>query len=100
MVLYPPLPHGSCHNVEVVEIVARRRRDHVVPLGYEHNITVVERERLVERAVFGIDPLQSETLLWSDLMVVSLLQVSLSRWVIPVVFVRRVARPVDRKSVV
>src|SRR5215218_6314433 len=94
MVLYPPLAHGSCHDVEIVEVVARGRRDHVVTLRHEHYVTVVERKRLVERAVFGVDPLQSEAFVGSDLMVVSLFQVPLARGVIPVVFVRRVARPV------
>src|SRR5215213_5013262 len=94
MVLYPPLAYWSCHDVEVVEVIAWRRRDHVVTLRHEYNITVVDRKGLVERAVFGIDPLQREAFVWTDLMVVGLLQVPLARGVIVVVFVRWVARPV------
>src|SRR5918994_6118714 len=94
VVLDLPLAYRSCHDVEVVQVVAWRRRDHVVTLRHEHHIAVMERQGLVERAVFGIDSLQREAFVWTDLMVVRLLQVSLVRWVIPVVFVRRVARPV------
>src|SRR5215217_8080986 len=94
IVLYLPLAHWSCHDVEVVEIVAWRRRDYMVTLRHEHHISVVERQGLVEGTVFGIDPLQREAFVWTDLMVVGLLQVPLARWVICVVFVRWVARPV------
>src|ERR671911_2966877 len=66
----------------------------MVTLWHEHNITVAERQSLVERAVFGIDPLQSEASYGADLMVVGLLQIPLARGVICVVFVRGVARPV------
>src|SRR5215208_5449789 len=94
MILYPPLTNGSCHDVEVVEVVARRRRDYVVTLRYEHGIAIVERKRLVELAVLGVDPLQREALVGFDLVVVGLLEVPLARRVICVVFVGRVARPV------
>src|SRR5215211_1507426 len=94
IVLYLPFAYRSCHHVEVVEVVARGRRDYVVALRYEHHITVVERKRLVERAVFGIDPLQREALLGLDSMVVRLLQVPLARGVFRVVLVGRIAGPV------
>src|SRR5215218_4811962 len=95
IVLYLPLAHRSCHHVEVVEVVTRGRRDHVVALRDEHHITVAKRQRLVERAVFGIDPLQREALFRLDAMVVRLLQIPLARGVFRVVLVWRIARPVS-----
>src|SRR5215213_1426529 len=94
VVLDLPLSNGTGHDVEVVEVVARRRSDHVVTLRHQHHIPVVERQGLVERAVFGIDPLQRETLLRPEPVIVGLLKVPLARGIVLVVLVRRIARPV------
>src|SRR5215207_1241788 len=47
VVLDLPLSNGTGHDVEVVEVVARRRRDHVVTLRHQHHVTVVEGQGLV-----------------------------------------------------
>ena len=94
VVLDLPLARGAGHDVEVVEVVARRRGDHVVALGDEHHVPVAEGQRLVEGTVLGVDPLDGEALHGLDPMVVGPLQVGLTRAVVLVVLVQRVARPV------
>src|ERR671914_284340 len=92
VVLDLPLSNGTGHDVEVVEVVARWRRDNMVTLRHQHHITVVERQGLVERTVFGVNPLQRETLLGPEPVIVGLLKVPLARGIVLVVLVRRIAR--------
>jgi hypothetical protein len=66
----------------------------VVALGYQHHVPVADDERLVERAVVGVDPLNGEAPLGPHPVVVGLLKVRFVGERVPVVFVRRVARPV------
>ena len=50
------------HDVEVVELVAVGRAAGVVALGHQRHVVVLDRHRLVERAVLGVDPLDGEAL--------------------------------------
>src|SRR5215207_11475723 len=98
VVLDLPLAHGPGHHVEVVQLVARRGRDHVVAPRHQHDVAVVKRQRLVERTILGVDPLQGEAPFRLYPVVVGLLQVPLARWVLRIVLVGRVARPVTLRG--
>src|SRR6266576_6540192 len=48
------------HHVEVVQVIARTRRDGVVSARDEDHVAVADLDGLVERAVVGIDKLHGK----------------------------------------
>ena len=62
----------------------------MVATRHEHAVTIAERERLVERAVVGVDALQAEALRGRDAVVVGLLEQRLARRIVAVVLVGRI----------
>src|SRR5918995_839982 len=61
---------------------------------YQHDVSVMESHRLVQRPVFGVHPLEGESSFRPYPVVVGLFQVGLARPIIPIVLVRGIARPV------
>ncbi len=74
------------HNVKIVEIKARSRRYDVVALRNQHQVSIVDGNSFIE-AVLGVDALKGETTGGLQAVVIGLLQVSLVRWALGVVFV-------------
>jgi hypothetical protein len=66
----------------------------VVAARHEHDVAVGDRDRLVERAVRGVDPLEGEAARVAQAVVVGLLEQRLVGRRVAVVLVRRIARPV------
>src|SRR2546423_844108 len=61
------------HNVEIVEIAARRGRDHVIALGNENEIPIMDRDGFIQSLV-GVDALKGKAIGWLKVMVIGLLQ--------------------------
>src|SRR5688500_19203340 len=59
---YLPLPARTGHDVEVIEVVARRRRHRVVAARNEHEGAVPDRDDLIEGPVVGSDAPAGEPL--------------------------------------
>jgi hypothetical protein len=86
-----PDAFGTCHNVEVIGLVAMRDDDRMVPTRYEDDIAVLDSHRLVNVARVAVDALENEALRRVDAMVVGFLEQTLCWNVVHVVFVRRIA---------
>jgi hypothetical protein len=82
----------------VVEVIAGRRRDPVVAARHEHGVAVADRQRLVQLAVRGVDPLEGETLGGANAVEVGLLQRGLLGQRLAVVLVRGIARPMPGRG--
>src|SRR5712692_10626117 len=74
-----PLPDRAGHGVQVVAVVAGRRRDNVEAAWHEDELVMAGPQRQVQAPVSGIDPLEGEALLGTDSIVVELLQGAFSR---------------------
>src|SRR5438094_4440366 len=89
-----PAPDRPGHHVQVVEVVPGSRGDGVIAARHQDDVAVADLDRLVQRAVVGVDELHGEPLGPRRAVVVGLLKVGLARRVVGVVLVRRVAGPV------
>ena len=75
------------HDVKVVEIKTRRRRYNMIALWHQHQISVVDSNRLI-KAVVSVDALKGITIVGLQVMVIRLLQVRLIWRVLGIMFVR------------
>src|SRR5690606_7055674 len=89
-----PLALRTGHDIQVVQLVAVRRSDRMVATRHEHDVAILHRQGFIQRAIVGIDALESEALRRIQAMVVSLLERSFLPGHRRVVLVRRIARPV------
>ena len=64
--------------------------DRVVAFGHQHDVPVLHRHRLVQRAVVGVNALEGKTLRRVEPMVVGLLEQALARQIVGVVLVGRI----------
>src|SRR5215208_5267251 len=92
-----PDPAWAGHDIQVIEAVAVRRADRVVAPRHEHDVAVLDRHRLVERAVVGVDALDGVALGRVEAVVIGLLEERLVRQRVAVILVRRIARPMARR---
>src|SRR5215203_6023355 len=92
-----PDPAWAGHDIQVIEAVAVRRADRVVAPRHEHDVAVLDRHRLVERAVVGVDALDGVALGRVEAVVIGLLEERLVRQRVAVMLVRRIARPMARR---
>src|SRR5437667_12838946 len=62
--IVPEMPRAgrTGHHVEIIRIVAVGHDYRVIPARDHHDVVILDRHRLVERAVVGIDALAGETL--------------------------------------
>ena len=82
------------HHIEIEKIVAVRRPDGMIAPRHQHDVPVRDCQSLVERAVVGIDALEGEALRRLQAVIVCLLEIRFVGQRVPVVLVRRIARPV------
>jgi hypothetical protein len=93
-----PLPVRTRHDVQVVHLEAVGGAAGMVAARHQHNIAVLDRHRLVERSVVGVDPLDTEAFARFQAVVVGLFQIGDAREVVLVVPVARVGGPVARRG--
>src|SRR5688572_25203096 len=77
-----PLPERARHDVQVVQVVARRGRNGVKASRHEDALAVTYRDALVEGPIGGVDPLHREPPLLPQAVVIGLLQCRLSRRIV------------------
>src|ERR1700686_1182291 len=89
---HQPPPARTRHPVEVVEVVTRAGGDGMVATRDQDDVAVPHLDRLVQRAIVGVDELHRKPFLPRHPVVVRLLQISLVRQVVRVVLMRWIAR--------
>ena len=89
-------PEAARQRVEVVGIDTGRRDEGVVALADHHQVAVRDPQHLLLTIRERVKALDAVAAWLAEAVVVRLLQVSLDRWIVPVVLVRRIARPVAR----
>src|SRR2546425_11671286 len=85
------------HDIEIIEIKARSRGYDVIALWHQHQVSIVNCNCFIE-AIVGVDALKGETIGGLKAMVIGLLQVSLMRRGLSIMFVRRERGPVARRG--
>jgi hypothetical protein len=62
IIVEDPLAHRPGHDIEIIEVIAMRRADRMVPSRYENNITVLHTDCFIDAAVIRVDTLEREAL--------------------------------------
>src|SRR2546430_2275766 len=88
IVLEMPFARRSRHHVEVIRIVTVGHDDRVVAARHHHDVVILDRKRLVERAIVGVHALEREALRRIEAMVVGFFQKAFDRQIVGVVLVR------------
>src|SRR5213593_887694 len=93
-----PLTAGTCHHVEVIEVIPRTGGNRMVAAGHENHVAVADLNCLIEGAIVGVDKLHGEALRACRAVVIGLFQVGLAGRIVRVVLVRWVAGPIPGGS--
>ena len=84
---------------EVISIVPRTGHYGVVPIPDQDHVTITHLYQFVARAIGRIEILQRKAAPVPHAVVVDLIQIDFLRWLMHIVFVRRITRPVATRSV-
>src|SRR5438128_11716672 len=82
IVLEVPFAFGSRHHIQIIRVVTIGDDHGMIAPRNEHDVVVFDRERLVQRSIVGIDPLERESLRWGEAMVVRLLERAFHRKIV------------------
>jgi hypothetical protein len=86
-----PDAFGTCHDIEVIGLVAMRDHDGMITTRHQDNVSVLDSHRLIDIARVAIDALEYEALGWVDAMVIGFLKQAFCGDVVYVVLVWRIA---------
>ncbi len=89
-----PGPMGAGHHVQIVGVVARGCAEGMVAPGDQEDIAIGRSEGRVQCPVSAVDTREAPTARPLEAVVIQLLEVGLTGWVLGIVLVGRVARPV------
>jgi len=62
VIVEDPLAHRAGHDIEIVEVIAMRRANRMIPSRYQNDITVLHTDCFIDAAVVRVDTLECEAL--------------------------------------
>src|SRR5689334_10030688 len=92
VVVKMPFARWPRHHVEVIRFVPVRHDDRMVAARNHDDVVILDGERLVERAIVGVDALERKALRRIQAMVVRFLERAFLWQVVGIVLMRRIAR--------